>query len=52
MISRSRDEISANQSSLVDGGRVPVDPAGVVEDGLGHDGHLVVAVSAENTQYH
>ena len=32
---------------LVDGGRVPQHLAGVVQDGLGHDCHLVVAVSTE-----
>ena len=32
---------------FVDGGRVPLDLAIVVKNGLGHDGDLVVAVSTK-----
>ena len=33
---------------LVDGGGVPLDPPRVGQDRLGHDGHLVVAISTGN----
>jgi hypothetical protein len=36
---------------LVDGRRVPGDSSGIVQDGLRHDGHLVIAISTENKNY-
>ena len=36
---------------LVDGGGVPLDPARVGEDRLGHDGHLVVTVRTDSNKF-